>query len=54
MPVPLLDVNAQNHPLEAQFTEAFQRVFRTGHFIMGTEVTAFEQEIAGLVGSRHA
>ncbi|HSJ02018.1 MAG: DegT/DnrJ/EryC1/StrS family aminotransferase [Verrucomicrobium sp.] len=54
MSVPLLDVNAQNHPLEAQFTEAFQRVFRTGHFIMGTEVTAFEQEIAGLVGSRHA
>jgi dTDP-4-amino-4,6-dideoxygalactose transaminase len=54
MPVPLLDVNAQNHPLEAEFTAAFHRVFKTGHFIMGQEVTAFESEIARLVGARHA
>jgi len=54
MPVPLLDVNAQNHPLSAEFNEAFQRVFKTGHFIMGTEVTAFEQEIGQLLGAKHA
>jgi dTDP-4-amino-4,6-dideoxygalactose transaminase len=53
MAVPLLDVNAQNHPLESEFNSAFQRVFRTGHFIMGQEVTSFEQEIAGLVKSKH-
>lgn len=53
MPVPLLDVNAQNHPLETGFNDAFQRVFRTGHFIMGTEVTAFEDEIGKLVESKH-
>ena len=54
MPVPLLDVNAQNHPLEAEFTAAFQRVFRSGHFIMGSEVTAFEEEAARLVEAKHA
>lgn len=54
MAVPLLDVNAQNHPLESAFNEAFQRVFRTGHFIMGQEVTAFESEIASLVRAKHA
>lgn len=54
MAVPLLDVNAQNHPLESEFNSAFQRVFRTGHFIMGQEVTSFEQEIAALVKSKHS
>jgi dTDP-4-amino-4,6-dideoxygalactose transaminase len=52
--VPLLDVNAQNHPLEAEFTAAFLRVFRSGQFIMGPEVTALEEEIAQLTASRHA
>lgn len=54
MPVPLLDVNAQNHPLTAEFTSAFQRVFQTGHFIMGSEVTSFEEEIGRLVETKHA
>jgi dTDP-4-amino-4,6-dideoxygalactose transaminase len=53
MPVPLLDVNAQNHPLADEFNAAFQRVFRTGHFIMGTEVTSFETDIGALVESPH-
>jgi dTDP-4-amino-4,6-dideoxygalactose transaminase len=52
--VPLLDVNAQNHPLEAEFTAAFLRVFRSGQFIMGPEVTALEEQLAQLTGSRHA
>ena len=51
--VPLLDVNAQNHPLEAEFTAAFQRVFKTGHFIMGNEVTQVEAELAALTESLH-
>lgn len=54
MPVPLLDVNAQNHPLEAEFTAAFQRVFKSGQFIMGSEVIEFEKEIAELTGAKHA
>ncbi len=51
--VPLLDVNAQNHPLEAEFTEAFLRVFRSGQFIMGQEVTSLESAIAELTESKH-
>lgn len=54
MSVPLLDVNAQNHPLEAEFTAAFLRVFKSGQFIMGSEVEAFEKEICGLTGAKHA
>lgn len=51
--VPLLDVNAQNHPLEAEFNEAFSRVFKSGQFIMGEEVTRLESELAELTETRH-
>lgn len=51
--VPLLDVNAQNHPLEAEFNEAFSRVFKSGQFIMGEEVTRLESELSALTESRH-
>lgn len=54
MPVPLLDVNAQNHPLHDGFTAAFERVFKTGHFIMGEEIAAFEREVLPLTGASHA
>ena len=54
MPVPLLDVNAQNHPLSEEFHAAFQRVFQTGQFIMGAEVTGFEASAANLIESKHA
>ncbi len=54
MPVPLLDVNAQNHPLEKEFTEAFLRVFKGGVFIQGPEVSSFEEQIAKMVGAKHA
>ncbi len=54
MAVPLLDVNAQNHPLEAEFTGAFQRVFRSGVFIGGPEINALEAELAALTGAKEA
>jgi dTDP-4-amino-4,6-dideoxygalactose transaminase len=54
MNVPLLDLNAQNLPLEAELTAAFTRVLRSGIFIMGPEVTAFEKEVAAMVGATHA
>src|SRR6187402_3918082 len=53
MPVPLLDVNAQNHPLEAEFTAAFTRVFKSGQFIMGPEVEALEKDICAITGAKH-
>jgi dTDP-4-amino-4,6-dideoxygalactose transaminase len=54
MPVPLLDLNAQNLALEGQLKAAFERVLRSGQFILGPEVEKLEEAIATLVGSRHA
>jgi len=54
MPVPLLDVNAQNLPLAEELTAAFTRVLHDGRFIMGPDVAALETEIAALLGVPHA
>jgi dTDP-4-amino-4,6-dideoxygalactose transaminase len=54
MPVPLLDVNAQNLPLEAELTAAFQRVLKHGMFILGKEVDTFEAEMREFLGVKHA
>jgi dTDP-4-amino-4,6-dideoxygalactose transaminase len=54
MSVPLLDVNAQNLPLEAMLKEAFARVLASGQFIMGPDVLAFEKECATMLGVTHA
>lgn len=54
MPVPLLDVNAQNLPLEEELTAAFASVLRSGRFILGSEVDAFEEECAAFTGASHA
>ncbi len=54
MPVPLLDVNAQNHPLEPELQAAFNQVLKHGRFIMGPEMETFEKEIAEMVGVKHA
>lgn len=54
MAVPLLDLRAQNLALETELKAAFERVLKSGHFILGSEVTEFEKEIAEFVGSKHA
>jgi dTDP-4-amino-4,6-dideoxygalactose transaminase len=54
MPVPLLDLNRQNGALHADLTAAFERVLRSGHFILGPEVEAFEKEAAKVLGAKHA
>ena len=54
MPVPLLDVNAQNLPLESELQAAFTQVLHHGKFIMGPELETFEKEIAAMVGVKHA
>lgn len=53
MKVPLLDVNAQNLPLESELTAAFTRVLLSGQFIMGPECEAFEKEVAAMVECKH-
>jgi dTDP-4-amino-4,6-dideoxygalactose transaminase len=54
MPVPLLDLNRQNGALHTEFLAAFERVLRSGHFIQGPEVEAFERECAAALGAPHA
>jgi dTDP-4-amino-4,6-dideoxygalactose transaminase len=54
MAVPLLDLNAQNLALETELKTAFERVLRSGQFILGPEGIAFEKEVAQMIGAKHA
>lgn len=54
MSVPLLDLNRQNATLHGDLLGAFERVLRSGHFILGPEVEAFEREAAAALGAKHA
>jgi dTDP-4-amino-4,6-dideoxygalactose transaminase len=51
--VPLLDLALENGPLQHEIVAAFTRVLHSGAFILGPEVTAFEGELAALLGVRH-
>src|SRR4029450_2731385 len=53
MKVPLLDLHAQNRPLRDEILAAIERVVDSQHFILGPEVTALEEELAGLLGIEH-
>ncbi len=46
MVVPLLDLNAQHKPIQAELMAALQRVVESQAFILGPEVTALEERIA--------
>ena len=52
--VPLLDLNQQNQPLAAELKDTFARVLDSSQFILGTEVTEFERQVAAGVGATHA
>ena len=52
--VPLLDVNAQNHPLESELQAAFTQVLKHGRFILGPEMEVFEKEVAAMTGAKHS
>src|SRR5262252_2820569 len=52
--VPLLDLQAQYRPLRAEILAAIERVCDSQRFIMGPEITAFEAEMAAMLGIRHA
>ena len=54
MNVNLLDLKAQNGALEPELNEAFLRVLRSGHFILGPEVDRFERALAEFTGAKHA
>lgn len=53
-PVPMLDVNRQNGPLQAELAAALAAVCESGAFVNGPAVKAFEEELARYCGTRHA
>ncbi len=52
--LPILDLQPEIEQHWDAFTEAFQRVLRSGRFIGGPEVAAFEAEAAAYLGTTHA
>ncbi|MBZ0282413.1 MAG: DegT/DnrJ/EryC1/StrS family aminotransferase [Anaerolineae bacterium] len=52
--IPVLDLQPEIDMLWDELNAAFQRVVRSGHFIMGADVTHFEAEAAAYLGVRHA
>ena len=52
--IPLIDVKAQYAPLAPRLREAFAEVLESGRFILGPNVTAFEDEAAAYLGVPHA
>ena len=54
MPVPLFDTETPLSDLRPTILERVAAVIAGGHFILGPEVRAFEQELAAYVGVGHA
>src|SRR6058998_2758127 len=54
MKVPLLDLQGQYRPLRDELLAAIARVCDSQRFIMGPEITALEEELARMLGIRHA
>lgn len=54
MKVPFIDLEAQHQPIRDELRRALYRVMDDGAFILGEEVTLFEQEFAGYCGASYA
>lgn len=54
MPVPLFDTDTPIAPLRAQILDRIGEVVQSSRFILGPEVSAFEQEFAAYCGASHA
>jgi dTDP-4-amino-4,6-dideoxygalactose transaminase len=52
--IPMLDTAAQNGPLIDRLIEKAAEVIRSGNYILGPEVAAFEREVADYIGVEHA
>jgi dTDP-4-amino-4,6-dideoxygalactose transaminase len=50
MLVPFLDLKRQSHEIEVELMEAVARVLKSGAYILGSEVEAFEREWASFCG----
>ena len=52
--IPILDLSAEIAALWPQITAALERTLKSGQFILGPEVAAFEAEAAKYLGVKHA
>ncbi|MBC7229268.1 MAG: DegT/DnrJ/EryC1/StrS family aminotransferase [Actinobacteria bacterium] len=52
--VPFLDLSRHDRALLPELSAAFSRVLQGGRFVLGPEVSAFEEEFASFCGARHA
>jgi len=52
--VPMLDLRSEVDELWSDLSDAVARVLRSGRFILGDEVAAFEAEVADYLGVAHA
>ena len=52
--IPLIDLAAQHASVANELRQAFERVLASQNFILGHEVSAFEDEIARFIGVPHA
>lgn len=52
-PIPLVDLKAQYRLIQSDVDQAIQRVLENTSFIMGQEVTLFEEAFADYCGARH-
>jgi len=52
--IPFFDLTKQYDSIRAEIDDATARVLKSGWFILGPEVTAFEREFAVYIGTRHA
>ena len=52
--IPILDLGPDLRQHEADYVAAFRRVLRSGQFVGGPEVEAFEREVAEALGVAHA
>mgnify|MGYP000141496449 CR=1 FL=1 len=53
-PIPMLELRGQLAALGPALEEAARRVLRSGQYILGPEVEAFEQEVAAYLGAPYA
>ena len=54
MHVPMLDLQAQYRPLRGELLSAIEAVCDSQRFIMGPEIDGLEQQLAAMLGIRHA
>jgi dTDP-4-amino-4,6-dideoxygalactose transaminase len=52
--IPIVDLASEYAEIGGDVEEAVLRVLRSGRWVLGPETTAFEQELAALVGTAHA